>query len=280
MKLIRFGEKGEEKPGIWWEGQRRDCSAWFADWNADFFRKGGLEDLERLKPAFGHFPIVPEGARWASPVARPALMVCIGLNYADHAQEAGLTPPNEPIFFLKPVNTLSGPFDAVTIPLSSKKTDWELELAFVLGRDVYALANEQEASAAIAGYAMANDLSERHFQMERGGQWVKGKSLPGFCPLGPWLATTTELSDASDLSMELSVNGAVRQKGSTAQMIFKPAYVLWYLSQFMQLEAGDIVLTGTPAGVALGKGDDAFLRPGDTLDASIDGLGCQLIRFV
>jgi 2-keto-4-pentenoate hydratase/2-oxohepta-3-ene-1,7-dioic acid hydratase in catechol pathway len=279
MKLIRFGEKGKERPGIWWEGQRRDCSAWFTDWNPDFFRQGGVDALKMLQDAFGHFPLVPEQERWASPVARPALIVCVGLNYADHAREAGLEPPKEPVFFLKPVNTLSGPFDPVTIPAGSQKTDWELELAFVVGKDVYALPDEQAAASAIVGYAMANDLSERHFQLERGGQWVKGKSSPGFCPFGPWLSIADPDMDATNLSMELSVNGDIRQKGTTADMIFKPAYLLWYLSQFMQLEAGDIVLTGTPAGVALGKTDAVFLQPGDALDASIDGLGCQWIRF-
>lgn len=279
MKLIRFGEKGKEKPGIWWNGARRDCSGWFDDWDAAFLRNGGLEKLADKKTAFEELPLVPESERWGSPVARPALMACIGLNYADHAREAGLELPKEPILFLKPVNTIGGPFDPVRIPEPCRKTDWELELAFVVGRDVFALKDEREAAAAIAGYCMANDLSERSFQMDRGGQWVKGKSLPGFCPLGPWLQTADECPNVSHLSMQLSVNGTIRQDGSTADMVFNPAYILWYLSGFMQLEAGDIVLTGTPAGVGLGREDDAFLRPGDTLDASIDGLGCQLIRF-
>lgn len=280
MKLLRFGEKGKEKPGLWWNGQRKDCSAWFEDWNADFFRQGGLATLYSRKEDFEALPTISENERWAAPISRPALMVCIGLNYADHAREAGLAAPQEPILFLKPVNTISGPFDPVVIPEGAEKVDWELELAFVLERDVYQLESETEATAAIAGYVMANDLSERSYQMERGGQWSKGKSLPGFCPLGPWLTSRDEVADVSDLSMQLSVNDQTMQKGNTSDMIFRPAFILKYLSRFMQLEAGDLVLTGTPAGVAMGRDAGSYLKPGDKLDCSIDGMGCQLINFI
>lgn len=280
MKLLRFGEKGKENPGLWWNGQRKDCSAWFEDWNAEFFRQGGLAELNSRKQDFDALPTVPENERWAAPISRPALMVCIGLNYADHAKESGLAAPQEPILFLKPVNTISGPFDPVVIPGGAEKVDWELELAFVLEKDVYRLDSEAEATAAIAGYTMANDLSERSYQMERGGQWSKGKSLPGFCPLGPWLTTKEEVADVSDLSMQLSVNDQIMQKGNTSDMIFRPAFILKYLSRFMQLEAGDLVLTGTPAGVAMGRDAGTYLKSGDKLDCSIDGMGCQLINFM
>lgn len=280
MKLLRFGEKGKEKPGIWWNGQRKDCSAWFEDWNPGFFRQEGLAELKSRNSAFDALPAVAKKERWAAPISRPALMVCIGLNYVDHAREADLAVPKEPILFLKPVNTISGPFDPVVIPEGCTKVDWELELAFVLQKDVFRLNTEEEATSAIAGYVMAIDLSERSYQMERGGQWAKGKSLPGFCPLGPWLTSSDEAADVSDLSMQLSVNEQTMQKGNTSDMIFKPAFILKYLSRFMQLEVGDLVLTGTPAGVAMGKDAGAYLKPGDKLDCSIDGMGCQLINFI
>lgn len=279
MKLIRFGNRGNEKPGIEISGKRLDCSPYFEDWNRAFFLKGGFQAIqdtikkETLKE-------VDASERWASPIARPGIIMCVGLNYSDHAKESGMALPEEPIIFMKASNTISGPFDEVTIPKASRKTDWEVELGVVLNRDVSYLKDENEAENAIAGYTVVHDLSEREFQLDRGGQWVKGKSSPGFCPVGPFLVSKDEISNASDLQMSLSVNGEVRQSGNTSTMIFNPAYVIWHISQFMTLEAGDLISTGTPPGVGLGMKPPQFLKNGDIVDLNIDNLGSQKQRFV
>ncbi|MEZ5043057.1 MAG: fumarylacetoacetate hydrolase family protein [Saprospiraceae bacterium] len=281
MKLIRFGEKQQEKPGILFNNQRKDCSGYFSDWNRDFFQNGGLEKLKALIEKDGNqLPDVPEAARWASPVARPGMIMCVGLNYADHAKESGMDIPAEPLVFMKASNTLSGPFDDVAIPKNSSKTDWEVELGVVLGKDALYLEDEAAGEEAIAGYCVINDLSERAFQLERGGQWVKGKSCPGFSPVGPYLLTKDELPDVSNLRMTLSVNGQQKQNGNTNTMIFKPAYTIWYLSQLMLLEAGDILSTGTPPGVGLGFKPPQYLKAGDEVELAIEGLGTQKQRYV
>jgi len=281
MKLIRFGEKGEEKPGVLIDDIRRDCSAYFKDWDHDFFQNEGLDNLSNLLKREGeNLPEVETHLRWASCIARPNLILCIGLNYADHAREAGMQLPSEPIVFSKANNTISGPYDDVMMAKAAEKVDYEIELGVVLKRDVFELKNEEEAVKAIAGYCLANDLSERAFQLEKGGQWIKGKSCPGFCPAGPFLLTRDEAGDVNNLSMELKVNGQIRQQGNTSTMIFKPAYVLFYLSQFMKLEAGDLILTGTPPGVGMGMRPPVYLKEDDKVELGIEGLGEQRIRFL
>ena len=276
MKLIRFGNVGDEKPGILIEEERYDCSAHFSDWNNTFFIDGGLAKLQSIiENEFNTLPKVAKEIRWAPCVARPGMIMCIGLNYSDHAAEAGMDVPEEPILFMKATNTLQGPHDTVLIPQSSTKTDWEVELAIVLKKDVNYLTNEEEAEEAIAGYCIMNDVSERAFQLERGGQWVKGKSCPGFSPVGPYLVTSDEIENVHNLRMQLWVNRELMQNGNTNTMIFRPAFVVHYLSQFMKLEAGDIITTGTPPGVGMGQKPPRFLKNGDVVELSIDELGSQ-----
>jgi len=279
MKLIRFGAPGEERPGILVGQERKDCSQHFADWDRAFFRQDGLERLARLLKEHS-LPDVPADARWAPPIGRPGKIICIGLNYRDHAAETGAALPTEPLIFMKATSSLTGPFDQVLIPRTSQKTDYEVELAVIVGRDARYLDSADEAAPYIAGYVLANDVSERHFQKERGGQMTKGKSCDTFFPLGPWLATRDEVADPLRLSMRLAVNGQIRQAASTGEMVFGPAFLVHYLSQFMTLEAGDVISTGTPAGVGLGRKPPEFLRPGDVLDLSIEGLGQQRLVMV
>lgn len=281
MKLLRFGEKGNEKPGVLINGKRKDCSGEFGDWDREFFRGNGLDKLRNFLKSHGDtLPDVPENARHASCIARPGMIMCIGLNYSDHAKESNMALPQEPIIFGKATNTLQGPYDDVPIPLKGDKTDYEIELGVVVGKDVTYLANEEEGARAIAGYCIVNDLSERSFQLERGGQWIKGKSCPGFSPVGPYLVTPDSLEGINNLSMQLTVNGEIRQKGNTKFMVFNPAYLVYYLSQFMTLEAGDLISTGTPAGVALGMTPPAYLKKGDVTELTIEGLGIQKQRFI
>lgn len=281
MKLVRFGGKGSEKPGVFINNIRKDCSAHFQDWDRAFFVNGGLKKLSELIEKNGENLLeVPDHVRWGSCVSRPNMIMCIGLNYSDHAAESEMQVPKEPILFMKASNTLGGPYDDVAIPKGSHKTDWEVELAIVLKDDVLYLENEAEAEKAIAGYCIMNDISEREFQIERGGQWVKGKSCPGFSPVGPWLITPDEIEDVHNLNMQLLVNGRIMQNGNTGTMIFKPAFLVHYISQFMQLEAGDIITTGTPAGVGLGMKPPKFLSPNDVVTLTIENLGSQKQRFV
>jgi len=280
MRLIRFDEKNSEKPGVFLNGKRLDCSYYFDDWNQRFFNEGRIRELQELISEKGSgLPVIPDNARWASCVARPGMIICVGLNYTDHAREAGMKLPVEPIIFMKATNTLHGPYDDVRIPRKSKKTDWEAELALVIGRDSLYLKNEEEAESVIAGYCIMNDLSEREFQLEMGGQWVKGKSCPGFSPLGPFLVTPDEVPAPLSLTMHLSVNGEIKQNGHTGNMVFKPAYLVHYISQFMKLEAGDVITTGTPSGVGMGFDPPHYLVPGDVVELSIEGLGSQKQRF-
>lgn len=276
MKLIRFGERGSEKPGVALDnGQRKDCSAHFADWNPAFFRDRGVKRLRELLAKKPALPDVPSSARWASCVARPHKLICIGLNYRDHAAESGAPVPSEPIVFMKATNTVIGPNDPVLIPRGSQKTDWEVELAIVIGSEARYLSSKQEARAHIAGFCIGNDVSERAFQLERGGQWTKGKSCDSFNPLGPWLATADEI-DPNTLDMHLDVNGKRKQTGNTRTMIFDCDHIVHYLSQFMTLEPGDVISTGTPPGVGLGqKPNPIYLKAGDVMELGIAGLGKQ-----
>lgn len=276
MKLVRFGSRGAEKPGLVGpDGKIKDCSAHVADYDHAFFAGGGLERLRGLAASPGGLPDVPAGERIGAPVARPRNVFAIGLNYSDHAKETGAAIPAEPILFMKATSAICGPYDPILIPRGSEKTDWEVELGIVIGRDAYALSSKAAAHDHIAGYCVANDISERAFQLERGGQWSKGKSSPSFLPLGPWLATPDEVADPQNLSLTLDVNGRRRQNGTTATMIFSVLHIVHYLSHFLLLEAGDVVLTGTPPGVGMGLKPPEFLRAGDVVELGVSGLGSQ-----
>ncbi len=281
MRLIRFGMKGREKPGVLVsDGRRLDLSGVFSDWDSAFFAGDGLRQLADVMAAkAGSLAEVPESERWAAPVARPGKVICIGLNYSDHAAESGMPVPAEPIVFLKASNTVVGPYDEVLIPRGSEKTDWEVELGVVVGREARYVESVEAAVGHIGGYCVSHDVSERAFQLERGGQWTKGKSCDTFNPLGPWLSTPDEIADPANLSMSLSVNGALRQKGNTATMIFDPAFLIHYLSQFMTLEPGDVISTGTPPGVGLGMKPPQYLKAGDVVELEIEGLGRQRQTF-
>ena len=281
MKLIRFGSPGVEKPGlILADGTRVDASAFGSDWDERFLGADGLPRLAAW--ARDHATTaarVPAGERLGPPIARPSKVVCIGLNYADHARETGAKIPDEPIIFFKATTALCGPDDDLVLPRGSVKTDWEVELAVVIGRRARYVARE-DALAHVAGYALHNDYSERQDQLERGGQWSKGKSHDTYAPLGPFLATPDELADVSDLPMSLSVNGETRQKSRTKQMIFGVADLVSYLSRFMTLLPGDVISTGTPAGVGMGFNPPVFLKAGDVVELGIEGLGRQRQRVV
>lgn len=271
MKLLRWGPPDAEKPGlIAADGSLRDLSAEIADIAPARMTAADWDRLRRLDPAA--LPVVAPGQRLGPPVAGVGNILCIGLNYHDHARETGIPAPPEPIVFNKHTGALTGPAGPVPLPRGSLKMDWEAELAVVIGRRAYAV-REQDALAHVAGYCVANDVSERVYQMERGGQWVKGKSCPGFCPLGPWLVTPDEVPDPQSLRVWLEVNGRRMQDGTTADMIFPVAFLVSYLSRFMALLPGDVILTGTPAGTGLGH--DTFLREGDRIRLGIDGLGEQ-----
>ena len=281
MKLIRFGEIGNEKPGLQLDdGRRIDASAFGEDYDEEFFGSGGLARLEAWAAAnAGGAPEIGADTRLGPAVARPSKIVCIGLNFSDHAAETDAKLPEEPITFFKATSALCGPDDPLIIPRNSEKTDWEVELAFVVGKRASYVA-EADALDHIAGYALMNDYSERAFQVERGGQWVKGKSADSFAPLGPFLATRDEIADVDNLRMWLKVNGETRQDGSTSNLIFKVPFLLHYLSQFFTLLPGDIVSTGTPAGVGMGMDPPQFLKPGDEVELGIDGLGSSRQRAV
>jgi 2-keto-4-pentenoate hydratase/2-oxohepta-3-ene-1,7-dioic acid hydratase in catechol pathway len=269
MKLLRWGDRGAERPGVLdAEGRIRDLSAIVPDLSGAVL--GKLSEL----PDIDSLPVVNATPRIGPCVGSVGKLVCVGLNYADHAAEAGLATPTEPIIFLKATSAIAGPDDDIVLPKNSEKVDWEVELGVVIGRPL-AYADEAEARAAIAGYCVINDLSERAWQMERGGQWVKGKSADGFAPLGPWLVTADSVRDAAALHIWLEVDGHRYQDSSTAQMIFKPAFLVSYVSQFMSLQPGDILSTGTPAGVGLGRKPPLYLRAGQRVRLGIDGLGEQ-----
>jgi len=273
MKLCRFGPAGAEKPGLVdAQGKIRDLSAHVKDIDGNVLSDAALATLKAIDPAT--LPEAPAGARIGPPVGNVRNFMAIGLNYADHAKEAGQPIPSEPIIFYKLSNCICGPNDDVMIPRGSTKLDWELEIAFVVGkRSRY--VELADAQSHIAGYTICNDVSERHFQIERGGQWMKGKCAETFGPLGPWLVTRDAVGDINNLPMSLELNGKTMQKGSTATMIFKCDFILHYVSQFMVLEPGDVVTTGTPPGVGLGMNPPQFLKAGDVMALSIEGLGAQ-----
>ena len=275
MKLMRLGEPGRERPAVRRDdGRLVDVSAHARDFDAAFFEAGGIERLRQLPLA--SLPAIPaEGLRIGAPVARPFKIIGIGLNYEDHARESGMPIPKEPVVFMKATNTVVGPCDAVLLPRGAEKVDWEVELGVVIGRTARYLPDVAAAGAFIAGYCISNDVSERAFQLERGGQWDKGKSCETFNPLGPWLATPDEVPDPQNLVLTLDVNGVRVQNGNTRTMIFGVDHLVWYLSQFMVLEPGDVITTGTPPGVGLGMKPPRYLKEGDVMELAIDGLGKQ-----
>ncbi|WP_121196695.1 fumarylacetoacetate hydrolase family protein [Mucilaginibacter gracilis] len=273
MKLIRYGEINKEKTGVVLDGEYFDTSAFGEDYNEQFFETDGLTRLAAFVDANkASLKPIAAGSRLGSPVARPSKIVCIGLNYADHAKETGAAIPAEPIIFMKSTTALAGPFDDIIIPKNSVKTDWEVELAVIIGKKA-SYVNEADAHQYIAGYALHNDVSEREFQIERGGTWDKGKGCDTFAPIGPFLATADEMTDVDNLRVWLTVNGTSMQNGTTANLIFKVPFLISYLSQFMTLLPGDVISTGTPAGVGLGFKPPIYLQPGDVVELGIDGLG-------
>lgn len=276
MKLIRFGPAGKEQCGVILPDERRlDASTAFQNYDEAFFENDGLQRLSAwIDTNQATALLIPEGVRLGSPIARPSKIICIGLNYRDHAEESGMTPPSEPVVFFKSTTALTGPNDGVEIPLGSVKTDWEVELGVVIGKETRRVS-ESEAMDYVAGYVLHNDYSERAWQLERGGQWVKGKSSDTFAPLGPWLATRDEIPNPHNLRLWLSVNGTIKQDGNSSNLIFKIPFLIHYLSQFMTLLPGDVISTGTPAGVGLGFKPPQYLKKGDVVELGIDGLGNQ-----
>jgi 2,4-didehydro-3-deoxy-L-rhamnonate hydrolase len=273
MKLIRWKKEDKTLPGVVLDNQYYDVSALNEDYNESFFETGGLLRLKKfLEDQKQDLIKLGDSVTLDSPIARPSKIVCIGLNYADHARETKAQPPAEPVIFLKSTSALCGPFDPIIIPKNSKKTDWEVELAIVIAKKA-SYISESDALDHIAGYCLHNDVSEREFQIERSGTWDKGKGCDHFAPLGPFLATPDEITDVNNLRLWLTVNGKAMQDGTTANLIFKIPFLVSYISQFMTLLPGDLISTGTPAGVALGMNPPVYLVPGDIVELGIDGLG-------
>lgn len=272
MKLIRIGESGKEKPAVIINDKWFDVSDYVDDYNEIFFEQDGLSSLKKII-AEKELKSVDQNLRLGSAVARPSKIICIGLNYSDHAKESNMQLPAEPVIFFKSTTALVGPNDDLIIPKNSKKTDWEVELALVIGKKA-SYIEEAEALNYVAGYVLHNDYSERAFQLERSGQWVKGKSCDSFAPLGPWLATPDEIADINNLRLWLTVNGKMMQDGNTKNLVFNIPHIVSYVSQFMTLLPGDIISTGTPAGVGMGqKPAPVYIKPGDAIELGIDGLG-------
>jgi 2-keto-4-pentenoate hydratase/2-oxohepta-3-ene-1,7-dioic acid hydratase in catechol pathway len=276
MKLIRFGSPRQEKPGvIFADGTWHDVTAFTSDFDEAFFESDGPARLSKwLAENTGSLPEVPKSTRLGPPIARPHKLICIGLNFVDHAAEAGMELPAEPVLFFKATSAICGPNDGLVLPRGGDKTDWEVELALVIGKTAR-YVSETEAMDHVAGYCLHNDYSERAFQLERCGQWVKGKSCDTFAPIGPFLATPDEIPDVNALRMWLRVNGEKRQESTTANLAFKVPFLVSYISQFMTLEPGDIITTGTPPGVGMGMKPPQFLKPGDEVELGIEGLGKQ-----
>lgn len=280
MKLIRHGELNKEKPGVIIDDVYYDASSFGEDFNEAFFESDGLARFKKfISDNEGKLPELSENVRLGSPVARPSKIVCIGLNYANHAQETGAALPAEPVVFMKATSALVGPFDDVVIPKNSVKTDWEVELAFVIGKKA-SYVDEADAMDYVAGYCLHNDVSEREFQLERGGTWDKGKGCDTFAPIGPFLATKDEISDPDNLRLWLKLNGEMMQDGNTSDFIFRIPFLVSYLSQFMSLLPGDIISTGTPSGVGLGQNPPLYLKAGDVIELGIDGLGSSKQTFI
>lgn len=276
MKLIRFGEAGKELPGIEDpSGKRLDCSSFGEDWNEVFFGSQGLDRLSQwFKIQQSTLKEIPAGSRLGSPVARPSKILCIGLNYRKHAEEAGMPVPEAPILFMKASSSLCGPFDPIYIPRNSVQTDWEVELAVVIGKRAKYVTKEN-AYDYIAGYCVHNDVSERDFQLRQGGQWTKGKSADHFAPLGPYLVTKDEIPDPHQLSIWLEVNGELLQNSNTGDLIFDIPTLVSYVSNYMTLLPGDIISTGTPSGVGMGLKEPRYLKAGDRVRLGIEGLGAS-----
>ena len=275
MKLIRFGKQGEEKPGILLSNDEKiDVSSFVSDYDEKFFESGGLVSLKDwLDENESSAPRLDDSIRLGSPIARPSKIICIGLNFKDHAAESGLgTVPEEPLIFGKATSAISGPYDNIVIPRGSEQTDWEVELGVVIGKKT-SYVDQDQALDHVGGYVLHNDVSERAFQKDRGGQWIKGKSADTFAPMGPFMATTDEIDNIKDMRMWLNVNGENMQDGNTSNLIFSVDHVISYLSQFMTLLPGDFISTGTPAGVGMGMNPEKYLKAGDVVELGIDGLG-------
>ncbi len=274
MKLIRFGAINEEKPGlILADGTKLNVSAFGHDYDESFFGENGLEKLQSwLKKNLDNCPVVGDDVRLGPPLIRPSKIVCVGLNYAKHAKESGMDIPEEPVLFFKATSAIVGPNDPITIPKGSEKTDWEVELALVIGKKA-SYVSEKEALNHVAGYVLHNDVSERAFQLERSGQWVKGKSCDTFAPIGPFIATPDEIGDPNNLNLWLTLNGEEMQNSRTSDFIFNIQHVVSYISQYMTLLPGDIISTGTPFGVGLGLTPPRYLQDGDIVELGIEGLG-------
>ena len=274
MKLIRFGYLKSEKPGVLTQdGNRFDISNFLSDYDENFFESDGIEKLQEwfLKNK-NSCPKVESSVRWGSPLSRPSKIVCVGLNYAKHANESGMEAPEEPVLFFKSSSAIVGPYDPIIIPKGSEKTDWEVELAVVIGKEASHIS-ESEALDHVAGYVLHNDVSERTFQLERSGQWVKGKSCDTFAPIGPFIATKDEIKNPNNLDLWLKLNGELMQKSNTSDFIFNIQEVVSYISQFMTLLPGDIISTGTPSGVGLGLNPPRYLKEGDEVELGVEGLG-------
>ena len=276
MKFVRYGDKGKERPGVLDPLNRiRDISHLVTD-----IAGGTLAQLSRFNAMdLNSLPLVEGEPRIGQCVGGIGKIICVGLNYADHAKESGMPIPTEPVLFMKAVSSLTGPYDEVILPPNSEKSDWEVELGVVIGSEIR-YVDESAASDAIAGYCVVNDLSERAYQLERSGQWSKGKSCDTFAPIGPWFVTADEVRDPTNLKMWLDVDGRRYQQGSTATMIFSPAHLVSYISQFMSLQPGDLISTGTPPGVGLGRSPPVYLKPGQTMRVGIEQLGEQLQKTV
>lgn len=274
MKLVHFGSAGSERPGVIHEGVLWDASTHTNAWTGEDFTE---KRLAELMSSIGTFPEVPnaESLRYGAAVSKPGQIICVGLNYREHAEESDMEVPDAPIAFSKSVHSISGPNDDIRMPAHAEKLDWEIELAVVIGTDIYG-PTQQEAADAIAGYCIANDVSERAWQLETSGQWFKGKSAPTFCPLGPWVQIRDETFNSEDLSLKLWVNEELRQNSRTSLMIFSPETIVYQLAQYIPFRPGDVVLTGTPSGVGLAT--QTYLKPGDVVRAQIDGLGEQRQR--
>ena len=273
MKLIRFGAPGNEKPGVHINDKNYDVSGFIHDYDEAFFANGGLLHLAWMLEQYkGMLKEIPAATRIGSPIARPSKIICIGLNYADHAKETNATPPTEPVIFMKASSALCGPFDDVIIPRDATKADWEVELAVVIGKKA-SYVTEENAMDHVAGYCLHNDVSEREFQLERGGTWDKGKGCDTFAPIGPWLVTKEEVPDVNNLKLWLKLNDQSMQNGTTANLIFNIPVLVSYVSRFMTLLPGDVISTGTPAGVGLGFNPPVYLKPGDIMELGIEGLG-------
>ncbi|ANE51398.1 fumarylacetoacetate hydrolase family protein [Flavisolibacter tropicus] len=280
MKLIRFRENGKEKPGVIIDERYYDASVFGEDYNEVFFETNGLERLKNfIENDSAQLKELSNDITLAAPFQRPSKIVCIGLNYADHARETGAALPPEPVIFLKSTTALTGPNDQIIIPMYSQKTDWEVELAVVIGKKA-SYVEEANAMEYVAGYCLHNDVSEREFQLERNGTWDKGKGCDTFAPIGPVLATKDEIADVDNLRLWLSVNGQLMQDGNTANFIFKIPFIVSYVSRFMTLLPGDVISTGTPAGVGLGMNPQVYLKEGDVVELGIDGLGTSKQKVV